>query len=58
MYIKPTMIELDSDSISEYINAYASSFTIGCPGLSANYVVGGGCGYIYNIGGCDISHNT
>lgn len=57
MYIKPTIIQISSASISEYINAYASSF-LGCPGASSNYVIGGGCGHAYDIGACDISHNT
>lgn len=57
MYIKPTIIQISSASISEYINIYACS-SLGCPGASADYVVGGGCGHAYNIGACDISHNT
>jgi len=57
MYIKPTIIEINSDLITKYIKAYAFS-SLGCPGLSADYVVGGGCGYAYSNGSCNISHNT
>lgn len=57
MYIKPTITQISFTIISEYINVYARS-SLGCPGASADYVVGGGCGHAYNIGACDISHNT
>lgn len=59
MYNKPTIIEIKRSALSTYIQAYAnSSIGIGCPGSSKDYVVGGGCGHVYNIGGCDITHNT
>lgn len=59
MYIKPEIIKLTSNQISFYIKAFAnSSLGLGCPGASADYVVGGGCGHAYNIGACDIKHNT
>ena len=57
MYIKPQIIKCSSSQISSYIRAYANS-TLGCPGASADFVVGGGCGHAYNIGACDITHNT
>lgn len=57
MYIKPEIIKLTSDQISLYIKAFANS-SLGCPGASADYVVGGGCGHAYKIGACDITHNT
>ena len=57
MYIKPEIIKLTSNQISSYIKAFAKSI-MPCPGASADYVVGGGCGHAYKIGACDIKHNT
>lgn len=57
MYIKPEIIKLTNEQILSYIKAYADS-SFGCPGASADYVVGGGCGHAYKIGACDIKHNT
>ena len=57
MYIKPKIIEINSNNISQYIKLYADS-SWGCPGASTNYVVGGGCGYAYTTGACTITHNT
>ena len=58
MYIKPILIEISTEELSKYIKAYANSdTTLPCSGLTANYVSGGGCGHIYSIGRCELSHN-
>ncbi len=54
MYIAPEIIVINANQLSEYIKVSAKSM---CPGASADYTVGGGCGYLYHEGGCTAAHN-
>lgn len=56
LYILPTIQVIDVITLKTLIHAYANS-GIGCPGSSADYTSGGGCGYAYTNGSCTASHN-
>lgn len=54
MYIAPKIISVNSESLKKHIKAAATSM---CAGATADYVVGGGCGFAYSNGSCTASHN-
>ncbi len=60
-YQSPEFIVINSDLLAELIMVHAQSYggcgAIGCPDPK-NYQSGSGCGHAYNIGACDIKHNT
>lgn len=60
-YIRPEIICIKSAELNTFIHAHAESDggcgAIGCP-KPRDYQSGAGCGHAYDIGACDIMHNT
>lgn len=60
-YERPRFIVVSCDLVEAFIMSHAQSYDgcgfIGCP-EPKNYQAGAGCGHAYNIGACDIKHNT